>query len=400
MKRIFAMAAALWIICVLSHGQMHPDYENPLVFERGQVAAHATLMPYPDIPAALQGDRKSSPCHLSLNGSWQFHWAENPGVAPKDFYEPRSDRSDWTSIAVPSNWQMEGFGYPLFRNVGLPHPHLPPEVSKEFNPVGSYYRTFELPADWDGRQVFLHFEGVHSASYVWVNGKEVGYNQGGMEPAEYDITPFLKRGENSLAVKVLRYSDGAYMEDQDTWRLSGIYRDVYLMATPQRHIRDFYVTTDLDESYQDATMNLAFWLRNYSKQAGGPVQLSLGLYDGKGIRVPEASRVLTVAELKGGNETMLTHDLKIKNPLKWSAEYPHLYTLVMELTEDGEVLEVLSTRVGFREVEVIDQAICINGVPVKFNGVNSHMMHPETGHAMDVETMRKDLHLMKQFNIN
>jgi beta-galactosidase len=400
MKKICGMAAAILITCSYGHAQLHPDYENPGVFERNQEEAHATLMPFPDTETALKGERLSSPFHMSLNGSWQFHWAENPGVAPENFYKSGSDRTMWETIEVPSNWQMVGYGYPLFRNVGLPHPHHPPEVPKQFNPVGSYYRTFELPGDWDGRQVFLHFEGVHSASYVWINGNEVGYNQGGMEPAEYDITSYLKKGENSIAVRVLRYSDGTYLEDQDTWRLSGIYRDVYLFSTPQKHIRDFYISTDLDESYENARLDLVLWIRNYSSKKTGPSELRTILYDGKGIAVPEGSSVILVGELNGNSELNLEHSLELSNPLKWSAEFPRLYTLVMELVEDDKVLEVLSTRVGFREVEIIDQAICINGVPVKFNGVNSHMLHPETGHTMDVETMKKDLHLMKQFNIN
>jgi len=400
------MGLAFLFTCALVHAQLHPDYENPKVFERGQEEPHATLMPYPDVDLALAGDRKASPFHMTLNGPWQFHWAENPGLAPGEFYKSGYDRDDWETIPVPANWQMEGFGYPLFRNIGLPHPMDPPEVPDQFNPVGSYFRNFELPGDWDGRQVFLHFEGVHSASYVWINGKEVGYNQGGMEPAEYDITPYLKRGENSIAVRVLRYSDGSYMEDQDTWRLSGIYRDVYLMSTPAKHIRDFYLATDLDESYEDASLDLAFWVKNYGRKKAGPLELRATLFDKDGVAVPEGSRSFAVGALEGKAEEKLQHSMEISNPLKWSAEYPHLYTLVMELVEgregvDGEqVLEVISTRVGFREVEVIDQAICINGVPVKFNGVNSHMMHPERGHAMDVQTMRKDLHIMKQFNIN
>ena len=165
-----------------TEAQFHPDYENPEVFQRNQEPPHATLMPYENLDQAMKNDRKSSPFHLSLNGTWKFHWAENPELAPADFYERGFDRESWEDISVPSNWQMEGFGYPLFRNIGLPHPHDPPEVPKEFNPVGSYYRTFEYPSNWKNRQVFLHFEGVHSASYVWVNGKQVGYNQGGMEP--------------------------------------------------------------------------------------------------------------------------------------------------------------------------------------------------------------------------
>jgi beta-galactosidase len=256
---------AIGMFCQLP-AQLHPDYENPEVFQRNQELAHATLMPFETLEDALDGNRKSSPFHLSLNGTWQFHWAENPGEAPSEFYREGYFRGDWDKISVPSNWQMEGFGFPLFRNVGLPHPMDPPEVPLEFNPVGSYFRTFTLPADWKKRRVFLHFEGVHSASYVWINGKEVGYNQGGMEPAEYDVTEFLHKGENQIAVRVLRYSDGSYMEDQDTWRLSGIYRDVYLMSTPSVHMRDFYTTTDLDNAYEDAVLEVATEVKNYGKR--------------------------------------------------------------------------------------------------------------------------------------
>ena len=394
------MALAITFLCTLLNAQLHPDYENPRVFERNQVLPHATLMPYPSSDLALAGELKSSPFHMTLNGSWQFHWAENPAEAPAGFYKSGSSRDDWQTIPVPSNWQMEGFGFPLFRNIGLPHPFDPPEVPKLFNPTGSYYRTFDLPEDWNKRQVFLHFEGVHSASYVWINGKEVGYNQGGMEPAEYDISPYLKKGENSIAVRVLRYSDGAYLEDQDTWRLSGIYRDVYLISTPLTHIRDFYVSTDLDESYEDASLKVAMWVKNYGQKNAGPYSIRTNVYDLQGAKLPEGKGIINTGTMDGGAEEGLELSLEISNPDKWSAEYPNLYTLVMELMDGEEVLEVLSTRVGFREVEIIDQAFCVNGVPVKFNGVNSHMLHPETGHTMDVETIRKDFYLMKQFNIN
>ena len=394
------LLTGILLSCQLT-AQLHPDYENPEVFERHQVQPHATLMPFENLDQALEGDRKSSPFHHSLNGNWKFHWAENPDKAPVDFYKPEYLRADWLEIKVPSNWQMEGFGTPLFRNIGLPHPIQPPEVPKGFNPVGSYYRTFELPADWKERQVFLHFEGVHSASYVWINGKEVGYNQGGMEPAEYDVTPFLKKGENSIAVKVLRYSDGTYMEDQDTWRLSGIYRNVYLISAPTVHIRDFYVTTDLDDQYEDATLNVVTSLENYRGKNARDYSVRIGLYDQNQNPVPGGKGTQSLEVLNGNSTATISHVLEIDNPHKWSAEYPTLYTVIIELLNDRqEVLEILSSRVGFREVEVINQAICVNGVPIKFNGVNSHMIHPETGHAMDVETMRKDLHLMKQFNIN
>ncbi|TFH26594.1 MAG: DUF4981 domain-containing protein [Bacteroidia bacterium] len=400
MKTLTCMTVVMLFGFGFLKAQLHPDYENPGVFERNQEAPHATLMPYPSMEKAVEGMRLSSPFHLSLNGEWQFHWAENPGVAPGEFYEPRFDRSEWASIEVPSNWQMEGFGYPLFRNIGLPHPLDPPHVPKDFNPTGSYFRSFELPEEWKEGQVFLHFEGVHSASYVWVNGKEVGYNQGGMEPAEYNITSFLKKGNNTIGVRVLRYSDGAYLEDQDTWRLSGIYRNVYLISTPTEHIRDFYVTTDLDGSYEDADLVVTAWVKNYGQKKAASSEVRFTLFDQQGREVSGAKAVVPAGVVKLGEELAVKHSMKISKPDLWSAEYPHLYTLTMELLSGAEVLEVLSTRVGFREVEVIDQAICINGVPIKFNGVNSHMLHPETGHKMDVETIRKDFHLMKQFNIN
>ena len=401
MKKLTGLLLTAALFGTTVHAQLHPDWENPEMFQRNQVPPHATLMPYENVEQALEGSRKSSPFHLSLNGTWKFHWAENPGESPEAFYDPGYQRGDWREITVPSNWQMEGYGYPLFRNIGLPHPLDPPEAPGDFNPVGSYYRTFQLPDDWDDKQVLLHFEGVHSASYVWINGREVGYNQGGMEPAEYDITPYLKKGENSVSVKVLRYSDGSYMEDQDTWRLSGIYRDVYLMATPKLHIRDFYITTDLDEKYEDATLKVETEIASYQGRKAVGCQVKIQLFDGQGKPVPGGAGSIPVASLKGNSVGTASKSFEVRDPLKWSAEFPNLYTLVLELVDEkGEGLELLSSRVGFREVEVVDQAICINGVPIKFNGVNSHMMHPETGHAMDVETMRKDLHLMKQFNIN
>ncbi|HER07351.1 MAG TPA: glycoside hydrolase family 2, partial [Bacteroides sp.] len=401
MKKITSFLLVAAFPASLLFSQLHPDWENPGVFEKNQVPPHATLMPYDHMEQALAHTRKFSPNHHSLNGTWEFRWSENPGMAPAGFYLNGFDRSGWDSIRVPSNWQMEGFGYPIFRNIGQPFPNEPPDVPDDFNPVGSYYRTFEIPASWEGKRVFLHFEGVHSASYVWINGKEAGYNQGGMEPAEYDITPFLQEGENSIGVQVLRFSDGAYLEDQDTWRLSGIYRDVYLMAAPEVHISDFYVTTDLDDAYADALLRLEADVTNYGSGSRDVSAVRIQLFDCERNPVFESRKMLQVGRVEGRSTVSLMDSLQVSRPARWSAEYPNLYTLTMEvLDESGDVNEILSSRVGFREVEIRDQAIWINGVRIKFNGVNSHMLHPETGHAMDMETMRKDLILMKQFNIN
>jgi beta-galactosidase len=389
------------LISADGYSQEQPDWENPEIFERNQTLPHATLMPFETIDQALENKRKSSPYHFTLNGTWKFHLADNLEKAPKDFFRKGFDAGDWDDIKVPSNWQMEGFGHPMFRNIGQPFRYNPPGVPEDFNPVGSYIRTFTLPKNWKGRQVLLHFEGVHSASYVWINGEEVGYNQGGMEPAEFDITEFLSGGKNTIAVKVLRFSDGSYMEDQDMWRLSGIFRDVYLMTTPKVHIFDYYVTTDLDDAYRDAILKVQSRIINHGKNQFEGYSIRAQLYD-EGNK-PVFSKPLTgkLDPDQSGTMTENTLSSKVDNPKKWSAEFPNLYTLVLELLNaEGAVTEILSSRVGFREVEVKHQAIYINGVPVKFNGVNSHMQHPETGHMVDVETMKKDLILMKRFNIN
>lgn len=398
-------SSLLFVLLFLSNSlqaQSSDDWENPAVFEKNQTLPHATLMPFKSQEQALTNDRKASPFCFLLNGTWQFYWSENPETAPTGFIKGDLPEAAWTEIKVPANWQMEGFGYPVFRNIGLPFFNEPPDVPDDFNPVGSYYRTFELPADWlADKQVFLHFEGVHSASYVWINGRQAGYNQGGMEPAEYDVTPFLKAGQNSIAVQVLRFSDGTFLEDQDTWRLSGIYRDVYLMATPKVHVRDFYITTDLDADYRDATLRVEADIQNYRGSSARGHSLLIQLYDDRLQAIFPTPRTILIDELPENGSRPINTAFPVDNPKKWSAEYPNLYTVILKLVDDkNEEIEILSNRVGFREVEVRNQAVYINGVPIKFNGVNSHMMHPETGHAMDVETMRRDLILMKRFNIN
>jgi beta-galactosidase len=395
------LTAFLFLNAMAAPAQEVPDWENPAVYERGQVAAHATLMPFESVVAALDGDRKASSWCLLLGGRWKFRWAQVPGEAPMTFFRPGFDASGWDDIEVPSNWQMQGFGHPMFRNIEHTFPSTPPTVPADYNPVGSYLRTFELPSSWADRRVFLHFEGVKSASYVWVNGEEVGYNQGGMEPAEYDVTDHLQPGINTIAVQVYRFSDGTYLEDQDMWRLSGIYRDVYLMATPTVHVRDFFVTTDLDAGYRDAQLRIAAEVSNYSgEQADGyRVRATLYLSDDTAPAVEQfESRIISIPAGGAVTDTIV---VSVASPRLWSAEHPNLYRLVLELVgPDGEVVEVLGSSLGFRELEIRDQAFVVNGRPVKLNAVNSHMHHPGTGRTMDVATMREDLVLMKRFNIN
>ncbi len=395
------LLALLSLIAAALPSQEVRDWENPAVFERGQVAPHATLMPFDGLEAALEGNRKASPWCRLLSGTWKFHWAPVPAEAPERFDVPGFDASGWGEIEVPSSWQMQGFGHPLFRNVSQPFPSTPPRVPASYNPVGSYRRTFEVPEGWRGRQVFLHFEGVKSASYVWVNGNEVGYNQGGMEPAEYDVTGLLRPGANTIAVQVYRFSDGTYLEDQDMWRLSGIYRDVYLMATPRVHVRDFFVTTDLDEDYRDAELKIAAEVSHYGEEAAEGYRVRATLYpsdDTAPVRDPFESPELSIP---GGGTVGARLAASVESPRLWSAEHPHLYRLVLELLgPDGAAEEFLGAWVGFREMEIRDQAFFVNGRSVKLNAVNSHVHHPDTGRAMDVDTMREDLVLMKRFNVN
>ena len=399
--RTISLLFCIHIISNLAVAQSQNEWENPEIFQRNQVLPHTNLMPFNTLKEALSTDKKSSSNFMGLNGVWKFHFSENLEKAPSGFYKNSFNRKKWDDIKVPSNWEMEGFGYAMFRNIGQPYSSTPPLVPKEFNPIGSYYRTFTLPKNWKEKQHFLHFEGVQSASYVWVNGMEVGYNQGAREPAEYDITPYLKNGENSIAVKVLHYSDGSYLEDQDTWRLAGIYRDVYIMSTPKTHLHDFYVTTDLDENYRDATLIIEALVTHFNKENPKNHSIRASLFDDKNQQILSETLIKSGKNVAEGEFQKNSGSFLIENPKKWSAEHPNLYTLTLELLDEhNKTIEVFSHKTGFREVEVKNKAIYVNGMPIKLNAVNSHMMHPKTGHAMDVETMRKDLTIMKQFNIN
>ncbi len=376
------------------------DWENPAIFEKGQNEPHAFYIPFSSKDEALKNRVNVNENYQLLNGLWKFKWVEVPAQVPEHFWQPDFDVEDWDEIKVPSNWQMEGYGHPKFRNISLTFESDPPLIPDYYNPTGCYKRKFIVPEAWENEEIMLRFEGIKSASYVWVNGKQVGYNQGGFEPAEYNITSFIQEGENDLAVEVLRFSDGSYLENQDMWRLSGIFRDVKLIAQPKTYIHDFYIVTDLDENYKNVTLNIETDIQNSLRELANGI-LEIDVLDEKkeSILTDGAIRIdYSVPADSRGKATMTT---EIINPPKWSAEYPNLFTILFQLKdEEGETLEAFTKKIGFRDVEYKNQILTVNGIPVKLNGVNSHMHDPENGQAVPLSVLRKDLILMKQFNIN
>lgn len=380
-----------------------PDWENPRVFSVNKEPAHCTLMPYPDTDTALLGTRAASPFHKSLNGKWKFHWVLKPADRPKDFYKPGYDVSQWGEIPVPSNWQLHGHGIPIYVNVKYPFVITdPPHIPHDNNPVGSYRTEFEIPNNWKDRQVFLHFDGVKSAFYLWLNGKKVGYSQGSMTPAEFNITKYLRKGKNILAAEVYRWCDGSYLEDQDTWRLSGIYRDVYLFSTPKVHIRDFFVRCDLDEQYRDAVLKVTAKIHNYAKKSAREHTVEVTLLDADGN--PVGAELLTsgkVENIAADADAVIEMQEEIFNPLKWTAETPNLYTVMLILKDpSGKVIEVERCTFGFRKVELKLGQVLINGKAILFKGVDRHEHDPDHGQAIPLSRMIQDIELLKQNNIN
>ena len=399
MKKILILLILL-LPGVMLTSQSLPEWENPRVFRINNEAAHATLMPFADKATALTFDKSNSSFYKSLNGTWRFRYLTNPSMTPDDFPADSINESRWTNIEVPGNWQLQGdFDPPVFTNIIHPFRADPPRVPQDYNPTGLYRKTFTVPDEWKGRQVFLHFAGVQSNATVYLNGKKVGYNEDGMLPAEYNITGMLRPGDNLLAVQVINWSDGSWLEDQDFWRLSGIYRDVFIFSTPSQHIRDYYITTDLDEMYRDATFNLRVSLKNYAASAAKNLSVKMTLSDASSKPVLE--KVLKAGSVGAKKETLLKVNELVRDPLKWTAETPNLYTLTMELiSSSGEVLEVISSRVGFREVEIKNGQLLFNGKAIDIKGTNRHEFDPDRGRAVSRESMIRDIILMKRLNVN
>ncbi len=369
-----------------------PDWENPAVIERNTNPAHASGFPFENRSLALDRRVPASTRFLSLDGNWKFHFSPTVGGAPDGFESPGFDVSGWTEIPVPANWQAEGFGQPKYNNWRYPFPPNRPLVPHDDNEVGSYRREFQVPTAWDGMDVILHIGAAGSAYRIWLNGETVGYAQDSKLPSEFDLTPYLDRDDtNTLAIRVWRWSDGSYLEDQDFWRVSGIERSVYLAAVPKLRINDIFVRARLDESYTNGDLSI-----DVSAAAGDAATARIVLLD------DGRERLLQTADLAPSDDTRsVTLAAEVPDVRPWTAETPHLYTLVTELLDaDGNVLQSFAHDIGFRTVAIIDGRVTVNGQPVTFRGVNRHDHDPETFHVISRESMERDVQVMKLNNVN
>ena len=389
-----------------------PDWENPQVTSINRLPVHATFYSFSEEDAARTAPREASSWLRSLNGDWKFHWVDRPAKVLQGFYKPDYDVADWAKIDVPSNWEMRGYGTPIYVNIRYPFAVDPPRIASDNNPVGMYRREFEVPADWQGRQIVLHFGGVSSACYVWVNGQRVGYSQDSRLPAEFDITDVVRSGKNTLAVQVFRWCDGSYLEDQDHWRMSGIHREVLLAARPRVGIADLAVRTQPAEEGEDDSndrwqLQIRPALRNLDHRDTNGWKLTAQLYDAEGQPVvggavsTDCKKVFGERYPQRDNVDFGLMKATLAGVKLWSAETPYLYTLVVTLRDaQGETAEATRCCVGFRSVRVKDGQLLINGRPVKLCGVNRHDHNQYNGKTVSRDDMLQDVLLMKRFNIN
>lgn len=391
------------------------EWENETIFAVNKEPGHATYVPYPSIES-LKTDKNydkpwldnSSSLYQTLNGKWKFNWVKQVSERPEKFYKSNFDDSNWKEITVPSCWEMQGYGTPIYTNFTYPFKNNPPFIQAqegytneiETNPVGSYKRNFNIPENWEDKEIFVHFDGVYSGFFIWINGKKVGYSQGANNVSEFNISKYIKTGSNTISVQVFRWTDGSYLEDQDMFRMSGIHKDVYLFATPKVHIRDFLIQSEfLDDNLNKATLSTTFWVKNNENKTinNATIEVQLLKEDGSEVFKDECP----ILGLKKGAESQFNLKTAVQNPELWSAERPYLYTALLILRDnDNKITEVLSTKFGFRKIEIKNNRVYINNEQVFFKGVNRHETHPEFGRTVPVETIEKDIVMMKNYNIN
>lgn len=392
MKRACNIGVLLLLILSVinnSIAQKSNDWENPEVFGINKLPARAAHFAYSNLKDAHENSRYKAWNYVLLNGIWKFNWVEKPGDRPVNFYKNNYDTSSWHDIIVPGSWELQGFGVPIYTDVSYPFPNNEPYIPHDYNPVGSYKRVFEVSKTWGGQNIYLHFGGVRSAFYIWINGKKVGYSQGSKTPAEFDITKYVKIGKNDIAVEIYRFSDGSYLEDQDYWKISGFERDVYIYCRPKMHINDFFIRANLDKSYTDGVLKIDVSL---NKKTNEELTIECKLLENTGKQLMKQHK--SIVENCEFSETF--SDVK-----KWSAETPYLYHLQLLLREkNGQILEVINRKVGFRRVEIKYRQLMVNGMPIIVRGVNRHEHDPKTGRYITEESMLQDIRLMKAHNIN
>lgn len=377
-----------------------PPWKNHLIFEVNKEKPHAHLFPYSSYEEAINCNEQGSKFYLSLNGYWKFRFAINPSEMPQGFYSDTASLEGWGVIRVPSNWETEGFDHPVYLDETYPFKAEWPDMQDDYNPVGSYRRDFTLPPDWNGRQVFLHVGAATSAMYVWVNGVLAGYSEESKTPAEFNITPSLRAGQNNISLRIFRWSDASYIESQDMLRLSGIERDIFLYAKPAVNNSDIDIKASLTSDGKSGTFRATVFTRNLSgTNRKSLVELRI-LDDRNSFRtVFEAGRKLTVP---ADSTRASFFEGTVMDVSPWSAETPDLYTLIVTLKDarSGEVLETNCIKIGFRTVAIINGQLTVNGKPVYIKGVNRHDTDPHAGHVVTRESMIQDIMLMKQNNIN
>lgn len=419
-SRIVTLSFVLSMFIGYSQGQ-YPDVwkyiENVNVIDENKEDAHASFTSF-----SSENELKSNqPTYKkSLNGTWKFNWVRSPKDRPTKFYKPSEDVSAWNNIKVPSNWEVEGYGIPIYTNhqyefadarnpitelefvksVSYPYsliPKNPGKVPREYNPVGSYRRDFNLPKNWNDKEIFLHLGAIKSGAFVWLNGKYVGYSQGSKLPSEFNITKYAKSGKNTIALQIFRWTDGSYLECQDFWRISGIERDVFVYAQPKVRLQDFYATSTLQNDYKDGVFDLDVWVQNHlAKKQNATIEYEL--FDAENKLVSKEKKAVKLAS---SISEKINFTAKINNVKSWNAEYPNLYKLVIKiLDKKGKVSEVTSQYIGFRSVEIKNGILLINGNHVTFKGVNSHEHDGKTGHIVSDELNLKDIKLWKENNIN
>ncbi len=388
------------------------EWENETIFAINKEDGHVTYIPYPNTSDLLADKYFDMPWitpesdnYQLLNGDWKFNWVKQPSERPEGFFAKDFNDNKWKTIPVPSSWEMQGYGTPIYTNITYPHLNRPPLIlpqegytnEKEPNPVGSYRHTFDLPTSWSGKDIILHFDGVYSGMYVWVNGEKVGYSQGANNDAEFNITKYVNVGKNVLAVQVYRWTDGSYIEDQDMFRLSGIHRDVYLYAVPKTRIYDYKIETEFtDENYTNAKVNVSTTVKSVGSSKKQFVNISI-LNQNKDVIATTRKEV----NMQKNGEQIIDFSFDLLDAMKWTAETPYLYTAVLNLEDkSGKQTEAMASKFGVREIEIKNNRIYINGKLVFFKGVNRHDTHPKYGKYIPIESMIQDITLMKQHNVN